>query len=134
MANRNRSVEKEAFWRDVLDRHRSSGLSVRRFCLRERVAEASFYAWRREILRRDAELEEVVESGEGAKGSGRGLVPVDVVPGDAILPSLTVTRASDSAAAKLLEIITPGGLTLRFVPQHRAGDGRRPGRRSCASS
>lgn len=117
MANRNRSVEKEAFWRGVLSRQRASGLSVRRFCLREEISEASFYAWRREILRRDADSEEVVESREGAKGSGRGLVPVDVVPANAVLPSLAARRASDSVAAQMLEIVTPEGLTLRFAPE-----------------
>lgn len=117
MANRIRSVEKEAFWRGVLDRQRTSGLSVRRFCLREEISEASFYAWRREILRRNAEPDEVVRPGEEIGGTGRGLVPVDVLSNDAVLPARPATRASDSVAAQLLEIVTPEGLTLRFAPE-----------------
>ena len=48
-------MERERAWREVMDRQRLSGLSVRGFCQRELVSEASFYAWRRELLRRDRE-------------------------------------------------------------------------------
>jgi transposase-like protein len=50
-----RDLERERAWRAVVDRQRLSGLSVRGFCRREVVSEASFYAWRRELLRRDRE-------------------------------------------------------------------------------
>jgi hypothetical protein len=50
-----RDLERERAWRAVVDRQRLSGLSVRGFCRREVVSEASFYAWRRELLRRDGE-------------------------------------------------------------------------------
>ena len=50
-----RDLERERVWRGVVDRQRLSGLSVREFCRRELVSEASFYAWRRELLRRDGE-------------------------------------------------------------------------------
>lgn len=50
-----RDLERERVWRALVDRQRLSGLSVRGFCRREVVSEASFYAWRRELLRRDRE-------------------------------------------------------------------------------
>jgi hypothetical protein len=50
-----RDLERERAWREVMDRQRQSELSVRGFCRREVVSEASFYAWRRELLRRDRE-------------------------------------------------------------------------------
>lgn len=53
MANRQRDPECERFWREVLERHGSSGLSVREFCRRDGRAEASFFAWRRTIRQRD---------------------------------------------------------------------------------
>lgn len=53
MANRNRDPRRERFWRDVLARFRSSGLSVRAFCRQEHLGEPLFYAWRRTIAERD---------------------------------------------------------------------------------
>jgi hypothetical protein len=44
----------EARWRQVLHRQADSGLSVRAYCFRERLTEASFYAWRMRIRQRDA--------------------------------------------------------------------------------
>jgi hypothetical protein len=57
MANHERDAKREAFWRGVLTRSATSGVSIRAFCRRERLSEASFYAWRRTILDRDAEAE-----------------------------------------------------------------------------
>jgi len=53
MANHQRDADKERYWRGVLDRQATSGLGVRSFCRRERLSEASFYAWRRTIGERD---------------------------------------------------------------------------------
>ena len=50
-----RDLEKERTWRAVLDRQRQSGLSVRAFCERGRISEASYDVWRREFQRRDQE-------------------------------------------------------------------------------
>jgi hypothetical protein len=50
-----RDLKREAFWRGTLARFGSSGLSVRRFCARERVSEPCFYSWRRVIQERDRE-------------------------------------------------------------------------------
>jgi len=109
VAGARRSVEKEAFWRRVLDWQRRSGLSVRGFCLREGVSVASFYAWRRKIFERDAQRDEVANSRQ------QNLVPVEVISGgEAISPSRTMTGASN-----MLEIITSEGLTLRFDDRTR---------------
>ena len=53
MAKLRRDAEKERSWREVLSRQASSGLSVRAFCLREQLSEASFSAWRRTLAGRD---------------------------------------------------------------------------------
>ena len=53
IANR-RSDEKEQFWRLVLAEQAQSGLSIRKFCQQQDLAEASFHAWKREIKNRDA--------------------------------------------------------------------------------
>jgi hypothetical protein len=48
-----RDPAKEQFWRRTLQQWQHSGLSVRAFCLRQRLAEAGFYAWRRTLAQRD---------------------------------------------------------------------------------
>lgn len=53
VARRDRA--KESFWRRVIAEHAGSGLSVRAWCARRRLREASFYWWRKQLARRDAE-------------------------------------------------------------------------------
>ncbi len=48
MAKR-RSVEKERYWRAVLQRQAGSGLSIAAFCRSEGVSEPSFYSWKRAL-------------------------------------------------------------------------------------
>ncbi len=53
--SRARDLTKEAAWRQRLARHADSGQTVRAWCHRHRVKEATFHWWRRELARRDAE-------------------------------------------------------------------------------
>lgn len=46
---RRKSGERERLWRDRVGRQAVSGLSIRQFCDQERIATASFYAWRRRL-------------------------------------------------------------------------------------
>jgi transposase-like protein len=52
-----RDCKKEGFWRRMLQRWRQSGLSVRDFCARHGLSQPSFYAWRRTLVQRDAEVQ-----------------------------------------------------------------------------
>jgi len=92
MANSKRSIEKEEFWRLALREHQQSGLTIRAFCQREGLSEPSFYAWRKKIKNRNSshEPDPVSELGK--------LVPLDII---------------DSTDNDSLEIVTPGGFTLR---------------------
>ena len=56
MAER-RSGQREAWWREQVERYEASGLSVRRFCQEGRLSEASFYAWRRTLRLRAREAQ-----------------------------------------------------------------------------
>ena len=47
-----RSRQREEFWRRIVTRQPGSGLSIRDWCVRHEVTEASFYAWRRTLARR----------------------------------------------------------------------------------
>jgi len=78
MANRRRDRELELQWRRVLRRHRASKLSVREFCRREALSEASFYAWRRTIAERDRQRKTTAE--ESAATPRRSSRPPAFVP------------------------------------------------------
>src|SRR5436190_15443197 len=89
MAKQQRDPSKEKYWRGLVAEWQASGLSARAFCSQRQVTEASFYSWRRELQRRDA---------QGAAKTA--FVPVTVVPTTALVevrcPSghvVTVTNA-----------------------------------------
>ena len=84
-----RDGRKEQRWRRLIDDWRASGLTVRAYCARHRLAEPSFYAWRRELQQRDADR--------------AAFVPVRLV-GEA------------PAAAAGIELLLPGQRTVRVAP------------------
>jgi transposase len=53
---RERDVNKEQFWRDAIRRWRRSGQTIRGFCRKQGLSEASFHAWRRTIAQRDEQV------------------------------------------------------------------------------
>lgn len=53
MPRGHRNPDKENFWRNVLEKQRRSGLSIRAFCARQGLSEPSFHAWRRTLAERD---------------------------------------------------------------------------------
>jgi hypothetical protein len=105
-----RSVQKEAHWRDVIARQAVSGVSVRRFCANEGIAEASFYAWRRELVVRDRETQTVSrpngrpDDGSLPQNSGGEFIPLRLI--------------EDLGT---LEVVHPGGCLVRIGgPVHAA--------------
>ncbi len=98
MANHERDAKREVFWRGVFKRHAASGLTVRAFCQRERLTESAFFAWRRTIAERDAEV----------KGSRR----------PAFLP---VVVEGDSRRDAAITLALAGGRVLR-LPESIAAD------------
>jgi transposase-like protein len=53
-----RAHSKETFWRQAVGECQSSGQSVREFCRQRELKESLFYAWRRELSRRDVGVSE----------------------------------------------------------------------------
>jgi hypothetical protein len=96
---RARDERKERQWRRWISQWQTSGLSVRDFCARHRLATASFYNWRRVLERRAAE--------EPA------FVPVQVVA-DAV-----------PAQASALEVVLVHGRAVRVAPGFDAATLRR---------
>ncbi len=103
MASRTaRSVEKEQYWREVIDGWRRSRGSVRQWCSERHISEPSFYSWRRVLAERDAAA---VSSQAGRRNSERTpaqkvMFPVEIMP----LPGQQEPAP--------LEIIFPGGAHL----------------------
>jgi hypothetical protein len=50
---KHRDPQLERRWRNLIDECQRSGQTVRDFCLDHKISEPSFYAWRRESVRRD---------------------------------------------------------------------------------
>jgi hypothetical protein len=82
---------KESFWREHLGLQPRSGLSIRAYCARHSLSQPSFYAWRSELARRDAE-----------RAQRPAFVPVIVGAG---------------ASEPTVEFQLPSGLIIR-VPAH----------------
>lgn len=97
---------KERHWRRMIGGWKRSGLTVRDFCAFEGLGEPSFYAWRRELAKRDREAaarEEGLVNG-ASKEAGQFL-PVEVV----------AEAALESGADRCLEVQLPTGVRL-LVP------------------
>jgi hypothetical protein len=87
---RARDERKERQWRSWIGEWRASGLSVRTFCDRRGLAIPTFYAWRRTLERRAAEVP--------------AFVPVQVV------------ADAPPAQRSALEVILRDGWAVRVVP------------------
>lgn len=94
-----RDEVKEAEWRLHVEGWRSSGQSVRQYCMANFITESSFRAWRREIALRDRE------------GADNTSVASPVAP---FVPVRLVSPAADSSAGdkKSLQIQLPGGASV----------------------
>jgi hypothetical protein len=87
-----RSADRQRYWREVIERQRASGQSIVGFCSKERLAPASFHAWKRRMRQ--------PKRGTGRRSAKQPLVPVQIV-GD----------PTDEAGR--LEVQWPGGVVLR---------------------
>ena len=78
MATSQRDPVRERQWRERVTNWKSSGLTVREFCLRHGLTEASFYFWKRELPARDAGVTPPLSSSPSS--SQPMFVPVTVIP------------------------------------------------------
>jgi hypothetical protein len=96
MANKQRDPRRETRWRKILANQAVSGLSVREFCRRQKLTEASFYFWRRTIAERDGE-------------------PVYPVTARPTLPTFLPVRVSNEAPSTAsISIELAGGRVLKL--------------------
>src|SRR5437773_12524500 len=85
-----RNTSKAEQWQQWIQEWRASGLSVRGFCLRHGLAQASFYGWRRKLERRAAQ-------------------PATFIP-------LHILADAGPAPGRALEVILAGGRSVRVPP------------------
>jgi hypothetical protein len=116
-----RDPAKERFWRRAVRRWQKSGLSVREFCDWQALSEPCFYAWRRELAKRDRESV-ATRSPTAAYSAGRtpkqGRGKVSRLP--AFLPIRVLADAAPQTAngeshADRIELCLPSGVRV-WVP------------------
>lgn len=96
-----RSRERERFWRRLVAAQPRSGLSIAAWCAEHGVPASSFYAWRRELAKRDAEGKSLpaallpVEIFSSAAGSSRAALEIE-------LPSRTKVRVRPGCELEML--------------------------------
>ena len=77
---RRKNGEGERFWQDRVGRQAASGLSIRQFCVQERISPASFYAWRRRLKRGGNAIGRLpMASGSGSEPKTREFIPLSLV-------------------------------------------------------
>src|SRR5689334_23065178 len=84
---RPRDLRKQQQWQRLIQQWQSSALSVRAFCARHRLAEPSFYAWRRKLRQRQRPV--------------AAFVPVRVL------------AQPEPTSERVLEVVLAGGRRLR---------------------
>lgn len=87
-----RNADRRRYWREVIERQRTSGQSIVGFCSQEGLAPASFHVWKRRLRPRP---------GIGRAAARQALVPVKIV-------------SDPSAGSGNLEIRWPSGVVLRI--------------------
>jgi len=120
---RSRDPKKEAFWRQTIRGQRRSGMSIRAWCRRHALREASFYWWRTRLAQADAQTSVLVPvrvtadssvadafdlpAVHGAQGRIEIVLPfrrcvrlIGPVDRQALTDVLAVLAATDTAAAE----------------------------------
>jgi hypothetical protein len=120
-----RDPAKEAFWRRMLLRFGRCNSTVRDFCFEHELSEANFFAWRREIARRDREAPGSSAATAPSSAAATSPVFVNVRVADADLADLGIPKADSSTthntADTAIEVIlskpgTNGGRRLLVRP------------------
>jgi hypothetical protein len=104
-----RDLAKEQFWRQLFAQWQQSGLTGRDFCATHRLSEASFYAWRREIARRDR------QAGTERRSATNRPVPQLLAPQARAVPAFLEVQW-DAAVVAPLEVVLVHGRRLLVRP------------------
>ena len=102
------SDERKRYWRDLVERQRTSGLNIARFCADAGVSQNSFYVWKKRLLTTAQQDRTAMprRKHRRKKGVAKSLVPVRVIPDVMHQPR----------TAQAIEIAWPNGIALRVAP------------------
>lgn len=101
--------KKPAVWRERFERLSRSGLTVARFCARERISVASFYHWRKKL--EQAVLRRRVPA---RRGIFRQITVVPVPP--SVVPAAPVVAPSPAASSVSIQL--PCGIRIEVHAEH----------------
>ena len=110
------SVEREQFWRDLIGRQSSSGLSITSFCHQAGVSANSFFVWKRRLRSQAEESQRRPASRRRWNRSARSSGPSRHSP--TASPLVPVRLVADPVHRKALnagtiEVEWPDGVVLR---------------------
>ena len=92
---RRRHADREQFWRDTIAAWKESGQSVRAFCTARGVAEATFFARRRELANRGRSPRPVATHGPNTSFAAVRVIPDPTI--EIVLPAGLLVRIPDGA-------------------------------------
>lgn len=110
-----RDPAKAQRWRELIEAHSTSGLTVRAFCRERELSEHAFHAWRRKFRKQDA------ESSQPESSSRPGFAEIRIEGRDAgeLQPSLTLELPGGIIARLPLDVPAET-LTKVLTAAHRA--------------
>ena len=122
-----RDKQLEVRWRRIIREHGGSGLTIRAFCRKSKLAESAFYFWRSELQRRilecrQAEQEQRRQSKRSAQApaASPAFVEVRLAASNAERVEGTspagMQRQIGSSAGGRIEIELSGGLRIHVTP------------------
>jgi Transposase len=114
-----RDLSKERFWRRVVQQQSAGRLSVREVCEQRGLAESAFYAWRREIRRRDQlEVQDTANAQRRQSTVMAGASAHSAGPsrkrGRPAQPRFLPVSVANVAPPAAVEIRLPSGIVLRI--------------------
>jgi len=100
------SDERKRYWRDLVERQPTSGLSVARFCADAGVSQNAFYVWKKRLLTTAQQDRAAMprRKHQRKKAVAKSIVPVRVIP----------DVSHQQPTAKAIEIAWPNGIAIRI--------------------
>ena len=113
MANHIRSEVKERFWREQVSGWQSSGLGIRAYCQQHQLSEQNFYAWRRELARRD-QASTPAPTASSATSTPRPVSNTSHSKPKVLASATWMPVTLTGTATPVIEVQLPSGVQLRI--------------------
>jgi len=103
----------EAFWRDLIARQKQSGLGVRKFCVANGVAPATFHKWRKAIVARK-------ECNASLATPDATFIPIiaDSIATENMQEPKAMPPASPRTSSRDSVIVSSGGVRIELTGAH----------------